>query len=297
MTAIYRFGRFELRPATRQVLVDNQPASLGARAFDVLLALIERRDRLVTKNELLDLVWPGLVVEENNLQVQVSALRKLLGQDAIATVATRGYRFTLEPTHVDAPPPPQGPKHNLPAQLASFIGRERELAALRQLLARNRLVTLVGVGGIGKTRLSLQLATAVRDAYPDGVWFVELAALSDPALIPQKVATELNLKEEPGKPVIETITEHLRVKRLLLLLDNCEHLLDGCANLVDMLVRECPELTILASSREAFGIGGEQAYRVPSLSLPDPKQAQTLKTLSPVRVGRALCRSRGAGSP
>ena len=95
VTAIYRFGRFELNPATRQVLVDNQPAPLGARAFDVLLALIERRDRLVTKNELLDLVWPGVVVEENNLQVQVSALRKLLGGDAIATIAGRGYRFTL----------------------------------------------------------------------------------------------------------------------------------------------------------------------------------------------------------
>ena len=95
VTAIYRFGRFELNPSTRQVMVDNQPAPLGARAFDVLLALIERRDRLVTKNELLDLVWPGVVVEENNLMVQVSALRKLLGGDAIATIAGRGYRFTL----------------------------------------------------------------------------------------------------------------------------------------------------------------------------------------------------------
>ena len=97
MTLTYQFGRFEVRPATRQLLVDSQPAALGARAFDLLLALIERRDRLVTKNELLELVWPGLIVEENNLQVQVSALRKLLGQDAIATVAGRGYRFTLEP--------------------------------------------------------------------------------------------------------------------------------------------------------------------------------------------------------
>ncbi|MBK7794733.1 MAG: winged helix-turn-helix domain-containing protein [Betaproteobacteria bacterium] len=103
MTLVYQFGRFQLRPTTRQLLVDEQPATLGARAFDLLLALIERRDRLVTKNELLELVWPGLVVEENNLQVQVSALRKLLGPDAIATVAGRGYRFTLEPAQPPRP--------------------------------------------------------------------------------------------------------------------------------------------------------------------------------------------------
>ena len=134
MTLTYQFGRFELRPATRQLLVDQAPATLGARAFDLLLALIERRDRLVTKDELLELVWPGLVVEENNLQVQVSALRKLLGQDAIATVAGRGYRFTLEPSQVDAPQPSPArvAKHNLPAQVSSFVGRERELDDLRR---------------------------------------------------------------------------------------------------------------------------------------------------------------------
>ncbi len=149
MMLTYRFGRFELRPATRQLLVDEQPAALGARAFDLLLALIERRDRLVTKDELLELVWPGLVVEENNLQVQVSALRKLLGQDAIATVAGHGYRFTLEPTQVDAPQPSPAPvaKHNLPAPVSSFIGRERDLIDLRAMLAHHRLVTLTGVGG------------------------------------------------------------------------------------------------------------------------------------------------------
>jgi DNA-binding winged helix-turn-helix (wHTH) protein len=133
MALNYRFGRIELRPATRQLLVDNEPVPLGARAFDVLQALIERRERLVTKEELLDLVWPGLVVEENNLQVQISALRKVLGAVAIATVAGRGYRFTLEPTHAasQAPPPLRGPKHNLPAQMASFIGRENEIRVIK----------------------------------------------------------------------------------------------------------------------------------------------------------------------
>ena len=118
VTAIYRFGRFELNPSTRQVMVDNQPAPLGARAFDVLLALIERRDRLVTKNELVDLVWPGVVVEENNLQTQVPVLRKILGADAIATIVGRGYRFTLEVTRqaVEQEVVAERPRHNLPEQ-------------------------------------------------------------------------------------------------------------------------------------------------------------------------------------
>ncbi len=115
MTATYRFGRFELNPATRQLLVDDQPAPLGARAFDVLLALIERRDRLVTKNELLDLVWPGVVVEENNLQVQISALRKILGTDAIATIPGRGYRFTL-PVETDGGDATTAVGRNFPRQ-------------------------------------------------------------------------------------------------------------------------------------------------------------------------------------
>src|SRR5438034_300000 len=142
MTTVYRFGRFKLSPATRHLLVDNQPVPLGARAFDVLTALIERRERLVSKNELLDLDWPGLVVEENNLQVQISALRKLLGQDAIATVTGLGYRFALE-TEQDVAEPPilAVATNNLPQQITSFIGRERELAEVKQLLAQNRLVT------------------------------------------------------------------------------------------------------------------------------------------------------------
>ncbi len=171
--------------------------------------------------------------------------------------------------------------NNLPQQVTSFIGREKELAELKRLLARTRLLTLTGSGGCGKTRLCLQVAADSLERFPDGVWLVELAPLSDPGLVPQTVATVLGLKEEPGKPIVQTLTEHLKDKRLLLLLDNCEHLLDGCAQLADALLRQCPDVTILASSREALGIGGEQAYRVPSLSLPDPKQAHTPASVAP----------------
>ena len=171
--------------------------------------------------------------------------------------------------------------NNLPQQATRFIGRERELAELNRLLARTRLLTLTGSGGCGKTRLSLHVAADSLERFPDGAWLLELALLADPGLVAQTMATVLGLKEEPGKPIVQTLTEHLKDKRLLLLLDNCEHLLDGCARLVDMLLRECPQVKILASSREALGMGGEQAYRVPSLSLPDPKQTHTPASVAP----------------
>lgn len=171
--------------------------------------------------------------------------------------------------------------NNLPQQATSFIGRVQALAELQRLLATTRLLTVTGSGGCGKTRLCLQVAADSLERFPDGAWLVELAPLSDPGLVPQTVATVLGLKEEAGKPIRQTLTEHLKDKRLLLLIDNCEHLLDGFAQLADTLVRQCPYLKILASSREALSIGGEQAYRVPSLSLPDPKQAHTPASVAP----------------
>jgi predicted ATPase/class 3 adenylate cyclase/Tfp pilus assembly protein PilF len=171
--------------------------------------------------------------------------------------------------------------NNLPQQVTSFIGREEELAELQRLMAKTRLLTLTGSGGSGKTRLGLQLAADSLERFPDGAWLVELAPLSSPALVAQTVATVLRLKEEPDKPIEETLTRELKDKRLLLLLDNCEHLLEVCARLADSLQRQCPHLTILASSREALGISGEQAFRVPSLSLPDPGQMHTPASVVP----------------
>ena len=170
--------------------------------------------------------------------------------------------------------------NNLPQQLTSFIGREQAITDIEALLVKTRLLTLTGSGGSGKTRLSLQVAAMSLDQFPDGAWLVELAPLADASLVPQTVASVLGVKEEPGKPITQTLTEHLKTKRLLLLLDNCEHLLDACAKVGNTLMRHCPGVQILASSREALGIAGEQTYRVPSLSLPDRKQAQTPQSLS-----------------
>ena len=163
--------------------------------------------------------------------------------------------------------------NNLPIQLTSFIGREGEMAEAKRLLATTRLLTLTGPGGTGKTRLSLQLAADVLDVFPDGVWLAELAPLSDPALVPQTVASVLGVREQPGRLLVDTLIDYLRSKSLLLILDNCEHLIDACAQLVTSLLSACPRLKILPSSREALGIGGETIYRVPSLSLPEARHS------------------------
>ena len=154
------------------------------------------------------------------------------------------------------------------------------LLSLQELLTKTRLLTLTGAGGSGKSRLSLQLAADLLERFPDGAWLVELAPLADPNLVAQTLAGVLNVKEEPGKPILTALSESLKTKHLLLLLDNCEHLLDASAKLADTLIRQCPGVQILASSREALGIAGELTYRVPSLSLPDPKQVQTPESLS-----------------
>jgi predicted ATPase/class 3 adenylate cyclase len=166
--------------------------------------------------------------------------------------------------------------HNLPLQLTSFIGREQEIAETKRRLSSNRLLTLTGAGGSGKSRLSLQVAAEVMEQYPDGVYFVELAPLFDPGLVPEAVAAALSIYERQGVPQRQALIEHLQSRRLLLILDNCEHLLPACAQLAETLLRECERLTILATSRERLGITGEALYPVPTLSLPDRKQIDAL---------------------
>ena len=165
--------------------------------------------------------------------------------------------------------------NNLPIQLTSFIGRAREIAEVKGLLDTARLVTLTGSGGAGKTRLALQVAADVVDDYPDGVWLVEFAPIADPSLVPKTVASALNVPEQPGRDMMETLVDALRPKTLLVLLDNCEHLVAACARLTDLL-RACPDLRLLATSREALGVSGETTWRVPSLSLPDPQRLPPL---------------------
>lgn len=161
--------------------------------------------------------------------------------------------------------------NNLPSQLTSFVGREEEIAEVRRLLASSRLLTLVGPGGVGKTRLSVQVAADAIDAYRDGVWLVELAALVDPRLITQQVAAALGVREEVGRPLIDTLLQFARAKQLLLLLDNCEHLRAACAELAAQLLGACPDLRILATSQQKLALPDETTWAVPPLRVPDPK--------------------------
>jgi predicted ATPase/class 3 adenylate cyclase len=169
--------------------------------------------------------------------------------------------------------------NNLPRQLTSFIGREKEIAEVKRLLSTAYIVTLTGPGGAGKTRLALQVAADVAEGYQDGVWLAEFAPIADSALVPKTVASALNMPEQPGREMTETLVDVLRPKALLLVLDNCEHLLSACSELTDVLLRACPNLRILATSREGLGIAGELTYSVLGLSLPDSRGLATLESL------------------
>jgi predicted ATPase len=171
------------------------------------------------------------------------------------------------------------PNQNLPVQVTSFVGRERELAEVRGRLAETHLLTLTGAGGAGKTRLALQVAAELLNSYPDGVWFIDLAPLNDPLLVSPTIMTTLGVADEPGRAPLVVLGDYLRRRIVLLVLDNCEHLIDACAQLAEALLRQCPGLRILATSREMLGVAGELAWRVPSLSLPDPQQPLTVAEL------------------
>ncbi len=171
---------------------------------------------------------------------------------------------------VSAPLPPA--LHNLPQELTSFIGRAREISQIKQLLFSARLVTLTGPGGCGKTRLARKVASELLRDYPDGVWLIELAAIADPKLVPGQIGAPLGLRETARRPALAQLCQHLKRKNMLLVLDNCEHLVQACAHCAETLLQACPKVQILATSREAFGIRGETLFPVPPLALPDPTQ-------------------------
>jgi predicted ATPase/DNA-binding CsgD family transcriptional regulator len=170
-------------------------------------------------------------------------------------------------------------KHNLPAPRTSFVGRQREILEIKRSLAMTRLLTLTGAGGSGKTRLALEVARDLVGAYPDGVWLVELAGLSEGALVPQAVAKAVGAEEQPGRPLADTLAHYLRDKEMLLVVDNCEHLVEDAARLVDVLLDSCPRLRVLATSRESLCVAGEVRWTVPALSVPDPRRSPTVAEL------------------
>ena len=201
-----------------------------------------------------------------------TTILKLLAKDPADRFASAHQVARMLSGVAEGSRPPGAPvtPHNLPIHLSTFIGREREIEKVKQLLSTSRLVTITGAGGSGKTRLALQVAADLLATFPDGVRLVELASLSEPALVPQTVISALDIREQPGRHTREVLSNYLRPRQMLLILDNCEHLVDACAALAESLLRACPYLHILATSREAIGITGESAWMVPSLSVPNP---------------------------
>src|SRR5437763_2927030 len=295
MSEAFAFGPFRLLAARRELLAHGVPVTLGQRAFEILLLLVSRHGQLVTKDELMAEIWPGVVVEENNIQVHISAVRKVLaaagdGDRYLLTVAGRGYRFVAPVTResagevkaaalADQSVPARSdigaPTNNLPQQLTSLIGREADLAEIKARLSDHRLVTLTGSGGVGKTRLSIEAGRGLLDRYPDGVWLAELAPLNDAQLVTSIIADVLGISLSATTSALDTLTSGLKTKRLLLIIDNCEHVISEAARIAEALMRSCPHLPILASSRERMAIAGESVIRVPSLAAPQPGEAAT----------------------
>jgi predicted ATPase/class 3 adenylate cyclase len=188
-------------------------------------------------------------------------------------------------------------RHNLPIQLTSFIGREGEKAEVMALLARTRVLTLTGAGGAGKTRLALQVAVDVIEEFADGVWLADFTPISDPALVPQTLALAVGLREYGGRPIVEVLGDHLRHRQALLILDNCEHLVESAAELVTALLRTCPRVRVLATSRERLGVPGEVGWPVPPLSLPDPRARPPIESLPAYEAVQLFLERAAAAAP
>lgn len=273
-------GNWTLRPAERALCFGGRLVSLGGRAFDLLLALAESRDSVVSKADLMDRVWPEAFVEENNLAVQVSALRKLLGPSAIATVPGRGYKLTLLPTIPSLPTsPPAGARNAvptpgaggcrpLPLRPTALVGRDDDLSALQQLMDDRRLVTLRGAGGIGKSSLALAAAHARRAQHPDAVAWIELAAVSDDAGIAAALCSALRLPVPGGADPWPAVIDAVRPLALLLIVDNAEHLAVVLAGRVATLLAQAPQVRLLVTSQVALKVDGEQVMPLGPLALP-----------------------------
>lgn len=269
-----RFGPFRLLPDQGILLRDDHPVRLGSRAFDILQLLARNAGRTVTKQEIMEAVWPDTVVVEANLSVHMAALRRALGGEDtnahyIVTVSGRGYRFAAQiliSATTEAYPMAK-PAGNLPLLLTRLIGRDSLVAEVGQRLKPHRLLTLVGTGGVGKTALALNIAEVQLPQWKDGVWLVDFAPFSDPALVPTALATALGLEVRSENP-IPSLTTALANKEMLLIFDNCEHLLEQVATLSHAILQSTRSVAVMATSREPLTIPGELIQTLEPLDVP-----------------------------
>jgi predicted ATPase/DNA-binding winged helix-turn-helix (wHTH) protein len=281
------FGSFRLLPDLRLLLVGNKPVRLGSRALEILIALVERPCDLISKEELMARVWPNTFVEPANLTVHIAALRRTLGDGRgsnrfLINIPGRGYRFVApvrisEQLELSAPTPPGIEQvHNLPATVARLIGREGAVSGLSAQLSRLRFLTIVGPGGIGKTSAAIAVAERLVETHEHGVRLIDLAPLGDSSLVPSAVAATLGLEIYAEEQLPELIGA-LRDKQMLLVLDNCEHVVASVAGLVGAVLRGAPNVRILATSREPLRTEGEHLYRLPPLASPPASSQVTAR--------------------
>jgi predicted ATPase/DNA-binding winged helix-turn-helix (wHTH) protein len=296
------FGPYRIYPGQRLVMEADQPLRLGRRAMDILLILLEHAGNVVSKQELIARVWPKSVVEDINLRVHMAALRKALGdgqagQRYIVTVAQRGYSFVapFSMEQIEQHPEHEGQqpsRHNLPVRRTRLIGRQSLVDSLVTRLSRQRFITLVGPGGIGKTTVALRVAEQLIGRYRDGIRLLDLAPINDPLMITTHLAALLDLSLHDAEPMSGLAT-FLRKRQMLLVIDNCEHLIDAVALLCECILRGAPEVHILATSRESLRAEGEFVERLESLDCPPPiavldrAQAMTFSALQ-LFVERAM---------
>jgi len=296
--AIYASNGLEIDLSRRELRRRGISVPIGSRAFEILELLVRSGGELVDKYHIMDSIWPGAIVEENTLQFHISALRKALGTDRslLKTASGRGYRLLGQWTvrEVTAlqhrPDPPVEPRQpfrtNVPIAGSALIGRSMPRQQLLNVLSAYRVVTLTGPGGIGKSVLALAVARNLFPTLDGDCWLVELASLSDPTLVPSAVASVLGLRMGGNDISAASVARAIGSEKLLLVLDNCEHLADAAASLAEALVRLCPNVSILATSREILRIEGEYVYRVPSLDVPprNPADVASIGAYSAVRL-------------
>jgi predicted ATPase/DNA-binding winged helix-turn-helix (wHTH) protein len=278
------FGSFQLFPSARALEKAGVPLAVGHRALDILTVLVERAGQVVSHKELISRAWRGLVVDPGNLRVHISGLRKALGDvddppRYIANVAGQGYCFvapvtrgTCQSAPARAPEYPCGAARQalaLPQKLGRMVGRDDAVRTIAQDLIADRFVSIIGPGGMGKTTVALAVAHAMLEEFGDAVCFVDLGMVSDPKLVPATIASTLGLTVQTDD-VLPALLECLRALRVLLVLDNCEHVIDASATLAELIFREIPGIHLLATSREALRVEGEHVYRLPPLESPAP---------------------------
>jgi predicted ATPase/DNA-binding winged helix-turn-helix (wHTH) protein len=279
---VYESGGWVVDLTRRELRTRGDPVPLGKRAFQVFAVLVESAGKLVTKDELMARVWPGVIVEQNTLEVHVSAVRKALGPDrgTLKTSFGRGYRlhgdWTIRqenpPADSDLPGPPRMSTKpfltNVPAAASEVIGRAAAVEQLREILCAYRMTTLTGPGGIGKTTLALEVARSLFPTFNGDCWLVDVVSLSDHGLVPSMVAGVLGLKLDGDEISPESVARAIGARKILLVLDNCEHVIDAAARLAEAVLRLCPAASIMGTSREVLRIEGEHVYRVPPLDVP-----------------------------